>query len=260
MKLSVCIETLYLKLPVAERIRRVAEQGVRAVEFWDWRDKPLAELAELCRELAVQVRVFSGQRRGSLVNPDERDLYLQEIQEACRAAAILGCQHLMLTSNQLDQDGRVVNPAGHIPDALKSLYALQTLRCAASLARQAGVVLLLEALNTRIDHPGCDLWSYDVAAALVEAVASPHLKLLLDVYHRQVMEGYLIGFIRRWGRWVGHVHVADVPGRHEPGTGEIAWKEVIRALSESAPEACVGLECIPSGDSDTAIEAFCRLF
>ena len=261
MRLSACIETLFGERPIGERLELVASHGITAVEFWDFRDKPLKELRQQCQSLGLEVRVFSGQRRGSLVDSGEQQtIYLRELDEAIGAAEVLGCRHLMLTANELSADGRVLNPRPDLPDGVKAINALKTLMKAVRLAEKAGVVLLLEALNTRVDHPGCDLWSYDVTAALVQAVDSPHLRILLDIYHRQIMEGNLVDYIRRYGNLIGHVHVADVPGRHEPGTGEINWKEVKAALEGWAPDVYVGLECVPSIDSDIALEAFKRLF
>ena len=91
---------------------------------------------------------------------------------------------------------------------------------------------MLENLNTAVDHPGVPFATAADCLALVEAVDSPHLRLMLDLYHAQIGEGNLIELCRRALPWIGEIQVADVPGRCEPGTGEIAYPAVARALVE----------------------------
>jgi hydroxypyruvate isomerase len=92
--------------------------------------------------------------------------------------------------------------------------------------------------------------------ALVRAVDSPHLRMNLDLYHAQIGEGNLIELLREALPWVGEIQVADVPGRCEPGTGEINYPAVARALDDAGYEGVVGLEAWASGGSDDALAAF----
>jgi hydroxypyruvate isomerase len=91
---------------------------------------------------------------------------------------------------------------------------------------------------------------------MVRAVNSPRLKLLYDIYHQQLSEGDLIRTIEGNLPWIGHLHAADVPGRHEPGTGEINHANIARMLVANGYDGFVGLECFPAGDSDQALRAF----
>src|SRR4029077_1455293 len=93
----------------------------------------------------------------------------------------------------------------------------------AEIADEADVVYNLEPLNTKIDHPGYPLPRVEDVARLIELVGSPRIKVLFDVYHAQVEEGNVVQLIRDFHRHIGYVHVADAPGRHEPGTGEIDY-------------------------------------
>ncbi len=118
----------------------------------------------------------------------------------------------------------------------------------------------LENLNLAVDHPGTPFARAADTLALVSAVDSPHLRMNLDLYHAQIGEGNLIELVERALPWVGEIQVADVPGRCEPGTGEINYPAVARALDSAGYEGVVGLEAFASGDSDQALAAFRRAF
>lgn len=118
----------------------------------------------------------------------------------------------------------------------------------------------LENLNTAVDHPGVPFARAEDALALVAAVDRPGLKLNLDLYHAQIGEGNLIELCRRCLPWIGEVQVADVPGRAEPGTGEVRWAAVARALEDMGYRGPVGMEAFASGDPEAALEAFRAAF
>ena len=140
------------------------------------------------------------------------------------------------------------------------LAAAATLRRVAALGEREGVTFVLENLNTAVDHPGTPFARAADCLALVEAVDSPHLKLMLDLYHAQIGEGNLIELIRRCGDAIGEIQVADVPGRCEPGTGEINYPAIARTLAELGYTGVVGLEAFASSDSDLALERFRAAF
>ena len=118
----------------------------------------------------------------------------------------------------------------------------------------------LENLNTVLDHPGIPLARAKDTLALVEAAGHPNVKLMLDLYHAQLGEGNLIELVRTALPHIGEIQVADVPGRCEPGTGEINYQAVARALADAGYDGTVGLEAWASGDSDAALEAFRAAF
>jgi hydroxypyruvate isomerase len=125
-------------------------------------------------------------------------------------------------------------------------------------------MFVLENLNTAVDHPGTPFARAEDTLALVRAVDSPYLRMNLDLYHAQIGEGNLIELIRRAAPYVGEVQVADVPGRCEPGTGEVAWPTIARALAETGYDGVVALEAFASqpggAGSDAALSAFGEAF
>jgi hydroxypyruvate isomerase len=130
----------------------------------------------------------------------------------------------------------------------------------AALGEREGVTFCLENLNTEVDHPGVPFAKAQDTLALVEAVDSPHLRMMLDLYHAQIGEGNLIELVRRCGDAIGEIQVADVPGRCEPGTGEISYPAVARALAELGYTGTIGLEAFASGDTVLALERFREAF
>jgi hydroxypyruvate isomerase len=140
------------------------------------------------------------------------------------------------------------------------LAAARTLERVAALGERAGVTFCLENLNTAVDHPGVPFARAADTMALVEAVGRPGLRMMLDLYHAQIGEGNLIELLRRAGPLIGEVQVADVPGRCEPGTGEINYPAVAGALDDMDYRGTVGLEAWASGDSEQALASFREAF
>jgi hydroxypyruvate isomerase len=136
------------------------------------------------------------------------------------------------------------------------LKARDTLSRIADLAEEEGVAFMIENLNVAVDHPGVPFARIEDTLALVSSVDRPGLRLNLDLYHVQIGEGNLIEWCRRSLPWIGEIQVADVPGRREPGTGEINYAGVARALDTMGYKGPVCLEAFASGDSEAALEAF----
>ncbi len=113
----------------------------------------------------------------------------------------------------------------------------------------------LEALNITTDHVGNFLEFTQMGAEMCRLINSPRIKLLYDVYHMQLNEGCICDTISAYSDQFGHVHVADAPGRHEPGTGEINYKKVISHLKECGYTGFVGYELFPETDTSTAVKA-----
>ena len=118
----------------------------------------------------------------------------------------------------------------------------------------------LENLNLAVDHPGTPFARAEDTLALVSTVDSPGLRMNLDLYHAQIGEGNLIELVRRSLPWIGEIQVADVPGRCEPGTGEINYPNIAKALVELEYDGVIGLEAWASSDPETALAAFRAAF
>jgi hydroxypyruvate isomerase len=202
---------------------------------------------------------MTGYLRGTLTDPAGADELLDTAQQAVGVARRLGVTTLNLHGTGLGAGGLPVQPVEVVTGPMW-LAAAATLRRVAALGAREGVTFVLENLNTAVDHPGVPFAKAADCLALVEAVGSPHLKLMLDLYHAQIGEGNLIELIRRCGSAIGEIQVADVPGRCEPGTGEINYPAIARVLVEIGYTGVVGLEAYASEDSELALERFRTAF
>jgi hydroxypyruvate isomerase len=252
-ELAVCSEMVFTDLPIVDRIRRIHELGF-AVEIWSWHDKDLETLAAT----GARFTSMTGYLHGDLIDPATADEVLRTAELSIKAAETLGVTRLNLHTAELI-DGNAARPRWRA-DGRMWATALRTLERIGELGAAAGVTFCVENLNTQVDHPGVPLARAKDTLALVESVGHPNVKMMLDLYHAQIGEGNLIELLRRCGDAIGEIQVADVPGRCEPGTGEIHYPTVAKALRDMGFSGTVGMEAWASGDSVAALEAFRRAF
>ena len=255
--LAASAEMLYVDRPVADRVRAIHDAGL-AVEIWDWRNHDLDELEALAGR-GVQFTSMTGYTRGTLADDAGADELLRTAAESALVSRRLGTPSLNLHGTGLDNRGLPVVPADEVTPAMWAT-ARRTLARIAELGEREGVTFVLENLNTAVDHPGTPFARAADTLDLVRGVDSPHLRLNLDLYHAQIGEGNLIELCREALPWVAEVQVADVPGRCEPGTGEIRYAGVARALADGGYTGVVGLEAFASADPDAALAAFREAF
>ena len=248
--LAVCAEMVFLDLPVVERVRTLHELGL-AVEIWDWTRKDLAALAAT----GATFTSMTGYVEGELVDPDGAERLLATAEQSIEAAAVLGRPNLNLHGTGLDDRGLPVRPVDVVTPSMW-FAAERTLRRVADLGERHGVVFTLENLNLAVDHPGVPFATAADTRALVTAVDSPHLRMNLDLYHAQIGEGNLVQLVRDSLPWLGEIQVADVPGRCEPGTGEIHYPALASALHQAGYHGTVALEAWAQHDSLLAVERF----
>ncbi|UOT05663.1 TIM barrel protein [Rhodococcus opacus] len=248
--LAASAEMLYLDLPFLDRVHRIGERGLQ-VEIWDWSTKDIDALAAVGAEFSS----MTGYLEGNLTEPDGIEALLTTAQQSLDVAKRLDCPRLNLHGTGLDNRGLPLRPVETVTPAMW-LTAADTLRKVAELGEQAGRVFTLENLNLAVDHPGTPFATAADTLALVQAVDSPHLRMNLDLYHAQIGEGNLIELVRKALPYIGEIQVADVPGRCEPGTGEIHYPAVAAALRDIGYTGVVGLEGWAKNDPDDALDAF----
>lgn len=252
-ELAVCAEMVFTDLPFPERVRRIHELGF-SVELWSFHDKDLDALAAT----GARFSSMTGYLHGDLYHPDGADEVVRTAQSAIKAAAVLGVPRLVVHPGEL-VEGQAARPRFRVT-AEMWFSAQRGLAALGELGADAGVTFCIENLNTTVDHPGVPLARAKDTLTLVESVAHPNVKMMLDLYHAQIGEGNLIELVRRAGSAIGEIQVADVPGRCEPGTGEINFPAVARALHDSGYRGPVGMEAFAAGDSVVALEAFRAAF
>ncbi|MCD6289109.1 MAG: TIM barrel protein [Anaerolineae bacterium] len=241
---------LFPELPFLDRIDATADVGLTAFEFWNWSNKDLDAIARRQQARGLSVAVFSAEPPRLLNDPAQHEAFLSGLETSFDAARKLGCSTLIvLTGNE-----RPGVPRSEQIDAVVS-----ALRQAAPIAERAGMTLVLEPLNTLVDHKGYLLSSSDEGFDILDRVGSPAVKLLFDIYHQQIMEGNLTARLTSHVDQIGHVHIADVPGRYEPGTGEINYRFVLEQLAKAGYNRFVGMEFRPSKPTREALQPIMQI-
>jgi hydroxypyruvate isomerase len=249
LRFSANLGMLFDDEPFLHRFGRARAAGFDAVEFPFPYGHPPEAIAERLSEQNLTLVLhnlppgdWAKGERGIACQPDRREEFRDGVGLALEYARALGCKRL----NCL---------AGTAP-GLSHGVALDTLvdnlRFAAAELARAGIALLIEPINTR-DMPGFFLSSSAQALAVIEAVGSPNLWLQYDVYHMQVMQGDLARDIERCLPKVAHVQIADNPGRHEPGTGEIHYPFVLAWLERLGYTGWVGCEYHPETTTEAGL-------
>ena len=256
---DVCMETVFPDAPYLERPARIADAGFRAVEAWfpemHLGESGFSRLRRACDAAGVRMNDIvvnspDGSIGGSPTHPSERPVYLARVSAALEACRELGAPLAITCAG---------NNQPHLPREVQRRSVVDGLRAAGDLAGRAGVTLVLEPLNTLVDHPGYYLDSAEEGAAIVQAVGHPHVRLLFDAYHMQVMRGNLIETIRAHLDVIRHFHAAGVPGRHELDSGELSYPGVLEAIARAGYEGSFGLEYFPAEESAASLSRMRRL-
>jgi hydroxypyruvate isomerase len=242
MRLDVCLDSVFPEaMPMAERIALTAAAGYDCAEFWVQEGKDAAEIKQACAQYKVAinnivVNVPDGSIGYSPVNAAELNQYLERVEKVIAFAKSIDCSKAITCTGNL-QPGL---SRSQMRANLENAYGK-----AAEIAARNNFTLLVESLNTYVDHEGYYLDSSHEGAEIVRAINSPNLRLLYDVYHMQIMEGNLISNIQKHLDVIGHFHSAGVPGRNELFMGEINYPAILTKLDEWGYKGCFGLEYFP---------------
>jgi hydroxypyruvate isomerase len=263
-KLSVRVEALFPAMTLPQQMEKVAEAGYQGFEFGNWRAVDLREIKRLKNKLGLECASIVGNRgvnpKGmGLCNPAEREAFLAEIRASLDAARRVESARLVTLSG---------NKVPGMPRERQHASIVEGLKRAQDVVAPHGVTLIVEIVNTLAPveplHPQENHLEYYLdhageAFEIIDQVASPNVKILFDMYHVQIMDGNLIETIRRNIKRIGHFHVGDVPGRHEPGTGEINYPNVFKAIRELGFRDFVAMEYVPSKDAMTTLAEVRRI-
>ncbi len=250
-----CIDTLYQELPWLERFAAAKKDGFAAVEFWDWRIRDPGATSKAADDAGIAISGFNGDADFSLVDPAHKENYINYLKESIATAKKVGASSVTIHSNALGEGGVVVNYYDELSGTVKLCSMYDTLLACARIAEEENINLNLEALNVTTDHVGNFLKYTRMGAEICRLIGSGRLKLLYDVYHMQINEGCICDTISKYVDQFGHIHVADAPGRHEPGTGEINYKKVFGHLESCGYTGLAGYELFPLTDTETAVKA-----
>ena len=253
------LSMMFNEVPFLERFAEAAHAGFRGVEFLSPYDYQPGEIAERAREHKLEVVLFNaamGDRaagdRGLASLPGREHEFAAELSNALRYAKALGTPRLHVMAGLLP-DGA---DAGERARRLRTY--VRNLGHACDEARAFGVTVLIEPINPR-DIPNYLLNTQAEAHRIREEIGAPNLKVQMDFYHCQIVEGDLADTFRHWQPHIGHVQIAGVPGRHEPDIGEINYPYLFRLLDDARYEGWIGCEYRPRGTTAEGLNWFYRL-
>ena len=242
-----------LKGSFEEKLEAAARAGVQSVELVaehvNWTDAELARNKKLCRSFGLGIDTIIAtpdwaKRPVSMLDPAQRENFLADVRTAIGFAQKLEVPQIILMAGNT------------IPGRTRdSQYAslLEGTKRAGELAAQANVTLIVEPLNSLVDHKGFFLTTCAEGLRLVREAGNPHVKLLFDIYHEQVQAGNVIRTLTEAAPHVAVFHVADSPGRHEPGTGELNWPNIYKAIQKSGYSGYLTMEYIPTGEQVSSL-------
>jgi hydroxypyruvate isomerase len=245
-KISVMLWTILTKLPFEERLEKVAEAGYHLVElvgeYAKWTEVDFRRYNKKRAELGITFDTTAGLRHG-VGDPSAREAFLLDVRTELKIMEKIECPQLIVMS------GNVV--PGLAPGA-QHASCVEGLKRAAELVEGKNITLLLENIDLE-ENPHYYMWSVPEAFKIIEEVNHPQVKFLYDFFHAQISGGNLIAHLEKHADKVGLVHIADVPGRHEPGTGEINYLNIYKKLAELNYHNYVAMEFLPLGDPVKAL-------
>jgi hydroxypyruvate isomerase len=251
-KTSVMMWTLNKGGSFDQNLERVAEAGYDQVElvseFKSWTPSDTARILARMEAVGVSVDAMAGMTIG-FADPSGGDAFISELKTLIPVASRLGCQQIILLSGKRivfhAADSEIDSPAQHSA-------SIETLKRAAELLSAANIQGVIEPID-RLENPTIYLDGVTEAFAIVKAVDSPVVRVLYDLYHEQRSHGNLLEKLQQNVALVGLIHVADVPGRHQPGTGELDYGNIYRTLAELNYTGTIAMEFYPTGDVVTTL-------
>src|SRR4051812_22016838 len=237
-----------LKGSFEEKLQIAAKAGIQSVELVDehirWTDEEIRSMKKLAVSLGLGMDTIIatpswGSRPVSMVNPDQRDNFLKDVEQSIVFAKKLEIPQIILMS------GNEIPGKTH-DEQYASL--LEGTKRAGDLAAKANLTLIVEPLNAKVNHKGFFLTTCVEGLKMMKDVDNPHVKLLFDIYHEQVQIGNVIRTLTDAAPHVAVFHIADNPGRNDPGTGEMNYANIYKAIQKTGYSGYICMEYLPVAD------------
>ncbi len=244
MKASVCIEALFEDSPIEETFQRLQKLGYDTIEFWGWWNKDIKLMKEHLDKLDMKVSTFCT-KFISLVDASQHETYIEGLIESIETAKFLGVDRLIT---------QVGNDTGE-PRKNQRKNLIKGLKRCAPYLEASEITLMIEPLNTKVDHPGYYLTESLEAFEIIKTVGSDYVKVLYDIYHQSIMGENVAQMIKENHSDIAHFHAAGAPGRHELDSGEVDYNEVFKVIKSTATCAYIGLEYFPLLSPESGLES-----
>ena len=242
MTISVCIDAVLPGDDHAQKIQQLKKIGISAFEFWSWWDKDIDAIKKAMDQTGLKLAALCTHFI-SLTNPASREKYIEGLKASIDAAQKLGCKTLI--SQLGDDTGAARN--------LQHTSIVEGLKACLPVLEQTDITLVIEPLNTLIDHKGYYLWQSSEGFEIVRKLGSPNIRLLYDIYHQQIMEGNIVNNITANIDLIGHFHAAGLPGRGPLDESELDYRYIFDKIDKAGYTKYIGFEYFP--DASKALES-----
>jgi hydroxypyruvate isomerase len=252
-ELSVNLEYMFHEAGerLEDRMAAAATAGFRKVEIFTTANRDVPSLKAALAATGCELYATVTDPRIQLVIADQHDRFREMFAQAAAEAAELGARRIVVPSGSAVPYMKRPVQLGIVAEAIASVVAL---------AEAHGLTIMLEPVNTRVDHPGVLFGMTEDAVAVVEAVASPSVRLLYDLYHSVTEREDPFAVLPQVAHLVEHIQIADAPGRGEPGSGAIDWAAMLALIERVGYKGALGLECSPTRTPTAdALAMFMRL-
>ena len=249
MRLCVPVPCFFGKMDFCDAIRRIKALGFDAVETYNWKSLDLDAIRHTCEETGVELLSMCT-TEFRMTDPALRGAWLDGLKESCAAAKRVGASKLITQ----------VGPDTGAPREAQHESIVETLRAAKPILEDSGVTIMIEPLNTYVNHPGYYLWSGMEGLDIIREVNHPQVKLIFDIYHQQVMEGNIIPNITKNLDLIAHLHSAGHPGRHELQFGENDYRVIFDAVDKAGYKGACGLEYGPLLEPEESLREAKRIY
>lgn len=249
MRFCVPIPCFFGNLDFCDGLRQAASLGFDAAETYHWKKLDLDKVRETVEETGIELLSMCT-TEFRLTDPAYRTLWVEGLHESCVAAKKVGAKHLIT---------QVGNDTG-APKEEQHASIVAGLKAGIPILEEYGVTIMIEPLNTYVNHPGYYLWRSAEAFEIIREINHPNVKVVYDIYHQQIMEGNIIPSITNNLDCIAHLHAAGHPGRHELQFGENDYKIIFHAVDKAGYTGACGLEYIPTLDPIESLKLAKKLY
>lgn len=245
MKISVCSDMIYGGMDLSEAIERIKAAGADTVEFWSWSGKNLEEAKAALKKFGVNISGFCIDSKNediakavadNILNSGSKEDFSVAVKESIEKAKDVGAGFLIVTLGNSIEELSYDEQMKNIRECLE--YVKDDLE-------ESGITLVLEPINRTERERYIAPYAMPVIE-LAKSVNSPCIKVLYDIYHQTVTGDFSLSELIGNIAYIGHIHISDVPGRHEPGTGTIDYNHILKEIDKSGYSGYIGLECVPT--------------
>ncbi len=249
MKLCVAVPCFFEGMDFCDAIKKIGKLGYDTAETYNWQNLDLKKVKNTCDESGVKL-ISMCTTEFRMTDPQYRTLWLEGFRKSCEAAKNIGAEKLIT---------QVGNDTGEERE-YQHCAIVETLKAAKAITEEYGITVMIEPLNTYVNHPGYYLTSSSEAFDIIREVGNPYIKVIYDIYHQQVMEGNIIPNVTENLDCIAHLHAAGHPGRIEPWLGENNYSFIFDAIDKAGYAGYCGLEYKPTMPAEESLKKAKEIF